>query len=476
MQKILILLGSFIIGALTKEVCYDQLGCFTDSYPFSGTLQRPFALLPQSPEKIAVKFTLFNKALGTESQVISYSSLGQYNPSLKSKFIIHGFLHNGIKDWVIGIKNEILKVENVNVIVVDWSKGNGFPYTQATANTQMVGAEIARLVNTMISSQGARAVDFHIIGHSLGSHVAGYAGERIAGLGRITALDPAGPYFENTDPKVRLDPTDAVYVDAIHSDGTANLLVGLGLMQPLGHADFYPNGGKDQPDCATTSDKLLNGIFNIVALDIDGVEDSVACSHMAAVHFFIDSINAKCRYTGFQCNSKDEFDKGNCMKCSNKGCNRMGYWSSPSNDLGTLYLNTQPTPNRNDFCKQNYKTSLVSNSKDVTGVQARGKFTIFFETSTEMSTVEVIDDSTATFKPESTEIRLVSLNKPLSNPIENLYVYYKKTSNFVSSWLYEDKWSFRYIQVLSGDSQNETKFCPTSTLIYTDQTVKFRKC
>ena len=59
---------------------------------------------------------------------------------------------------------------------------------------------------------------FHIIGHSLGSHVAGYAGERLKGLGRITGLDPAGPYYEWMPPEVRLDPTDAEFVDAIHSD------------------------------------------------------------------------------------------------------------------------------------------------------------------------------------------------------------------------------------------------------------------
>ena len=30
------------------------------------------------------------------------------------------------------------------------------------------------------------AEDVHMIGHSIGAHVAGYAGERIANLGRIT--------------------------------------------------------------------------------------------------------------------------------------------------------------------------------------------------------------------------------------------------------------------------------------------------
>jgi pancreatic triacylglycerol lipase len=70
--------------------------------------------------------------------------------------------------------------------MVDWSKGNGFPYTKATSNTQVVGAEIALLIKYMIEKHGAKAIDFHIIGHSLGSHVAGYAGRKIVGLGRIS--------------------------------------------------------------------------------------------------------------------------------------------------------------------------------------------------------------------------------------------------------------------------------------------------
>lgn len=31
-------------------------------------------------------------------------------------------------------------------------------------------------------------------------------------------LDPAGPYFEDTDPRVRLDRNDALFVDVIHTD------------------------------------------------------------------------------------------------------------------------------------------------------------------------------------------------------------------------------------------------------------------
>ena len=76
----------------------------------------------------------------------------------------------------------------------------------------------------------------------------GYAGERLKNtygriLGRITGLDAAGPYFENTDLVVRLDQSDAKFVDAIHSDGTSTIQIGLGIFQMVGHVDFYPNGG-----------------------------------------------------------------------------------------------------------------------------------------------------------------------------------------------------------------------------------------
>lgn len=86
---------------------------------------------------------------------------------------IHRYSYNAIQD-------------DVNVILVDWSQGNGFPYEKATANTQIVGAEIGLLVNYMIKEHGSKATDFHLVGHSLGSHISGYAGSRIPGLGRIT--------------------------------------------------------------------------------------------------------------------------------------------------------------------------------------------------------------------------------------------------------------------------------------------------
>ena len=47
---------------------------------------------------------------------------------------------------------------------------------------QVVGLEIGYLVNWLISDYGLNATDVHLIGHSLGSHISGYAGEQIEGV------------------------------------------------------------------------------------------------------------------------------------------------------------------------------------------------------------------------------------------------------------------------------------------------------
>lgn len=44
------------------------------------------------------------------------------------------------------MRNELLKHDNYNVIIVDWGGGSLPLYTQATANTRLVGLEIAHLV------------------------------------------------------------------------------------------------------------------------------------------------------------------------------------------------------------------------------------------------------------------------------------------------------------------------------------------
>ena len=72
------------------------------------------------------------------------------------------------------------------MIAVDWSHGAGLPYGQATANTRVVGAQVGKLINFLVANTNVTADDVHVIGHSLGAHVAGYAGQRVHNMSRIT--------------------------------------------------------------------------------------------------------------------------------------------------------------------------------------------------------------------------------------------------------------------------------------------------
>jgi hypothetical protein len=60
-------------------------------------------------------------------------------------------------------------------------------------------------------------------------------------------LDPAGPNFYQSEIADRLDSSDALFVDVIHTDGAPRMVSGFGYLGALGHVDFYPNGGSAQP-------------------------------------------------------------------------------------------------------------------------------------------------------------------------------------------------------------------------------------
>lgn len=79
-------------------------------------------------------------------------------------------------------------------------------------------------------------------GHSLGAHISGYAGRTFTEitnktLPRITGLDPARPCFNEGERLSGLQRGDAAFVDIIHSNAGV-----LGVKEPIGDVDFFPNG------------------------------------------------------------------------------------------------------------------------------------------------------------------------------------------------------------------------------------------
>jgi len=164
-----------------------------------------------------------------------------------------------------------------NVICVDWEAGAIIPnYVRAAANTRLVGKQVAMLIAGLAAKANLPIENVHLIGFSLGAHVAGYAGAELKNLSRITGLDPAGPLFENQDSKTRLDSTDAKFVDVIHSNGENLILGGLGSWQPMGHVDYYPNGGRMQKGCSN--------------LFVGAVTDIIWCEYLLVYIIFVTEI------------------------------------------------------------------------------------------------------------------------------------------------------------------------------------------
>lgn len=72
------------------------------------------------------------------------------------------------------------------MICVDWEAGALIPnYVRAVANTRLVGKQLAMLIRGL-TERGLTLDKVHLIGFSLGAHVAGFAGAEIKNISRIT--------------------------------------------------------------------------------------------------------------------------------------------------------------------------------------------------------------------------------------------------------------------------------------------------
>uniref|UniRef100_A0A5F9C3V3 Triacylglycerol lipase n=1 Tax=Oryctolagus cuniculus TaxID=9986 RepID=A0A5F9C3V3_RABIT len=363
---------SLLLGVVAgSEICYDRLGCFSDDVPWAGTAERPIKTLPEDPKHVNTRFLLYTnenqdsyQELTADASTIKNSN---FKTNRKTRFIIHGFIDKGEESWLHDLCKNLFQVETVNCICVDWKGGSRTTYPQATQNIRIVGAEVAYLVGTLQSSLGYSPSNIHVIGHSLGAHAAGEVGRRTNGaIGRITGLDPAEPYFQGTPEIVRLDPSDAQFVDVIHTDAAPMVPnLGFGMSQTVGHLDFFPNGGKEMPGCQKN---VLSQIVDINGI-WEGTRDFVACNHLRSYKYYADSIVNPNGFAGFSCASYTAFTQNKCFPCSNGDCPQMGHYadrfSRKTDGVGqTFYLNTGDSSN---FARWRYQVAVTLSGRRVTG-------------------------------------------------------------------------------------------------------------
>ncbi|XP_065070204.1 pancreatic lipase-related protein 2-like [Rhopilema esculentum] len=339
----LLALASIVLGT---EVCWPPYGCFNDNYPFDNN----WVQLPQSPQYINTKFMLYTRKEKYNPDILSdldanTISVSNFDGRKKTIIMCHGYLEYGQMFYHRALIDELLRKEDMNVIIVDWGQG-ALPYHFAFGNVRLIGMQITKLVELMNSQFGLSFANVHLIGFSIGAQLVGHAGKYLRQnnhtVGRISGLDAASPYYEFRPPVVRLDATDAEFVDAMHTDTKTIYVKGFGIEQRSGQVDTYPNGGYEQPNCRT--------------LD-NGAADFFTCSHYRAVHYFTESINSNCPFEAYPCKSYDDFKKGKCTSCPSGGCPKMGYQAENKGNRfdGKYFLLTR---GQKPFCSYHYKITF----------------------------------------------------------------------------------------------------------------------
>nr|AIY34735.1 lipase 6 [Lygus lineolaris] len=244
-----------------------------------------------------------------------------FDVTKKTKIIVHGYTADYTGTSSQGPKQAYLTYDNVNVITLDFGNINHdlpifFYYT--AAKSYRIGRFLGQFVVFLIE-QGVDPDKIHIIGHSLGGHIAGFAakyakskGKRI---GRVTGLEPCNPVYGFNTASYRSDTGDAKFTDCIF---TTYGLLGLGF--PVCQANFFPNGvGVSQPGC----------------------NKDISCRHSRVVALFIESIEPQSAFEVQECDGVPQGE--HITSCWPTTRTLMGEYANPEVS-GLFYLETNANP------------------------------------------------------------------------------------------------------------------------------------
>lgn len=218
---------------------------------------------------------------------------------------IHGWTGKSTTCYNAAIKDAYLSRGNYNVIIMDWSyQAMDINYSRVSKQLRSIAASVAKFLHFLHSSAGVPYEQIYLVGHSAGSHIAGLTGKHLspARLGAIFALDPAGLSQLGLGPTERLAPTDAIYVESIHTDLE---LLGNPQGTELSQAAIFPNWGLGQPHCP-----------NATATEFD-----ISCDHFASLFYFVESVRRPKLFGAVRCNSLKSVRKFTC------GCNNSAKYT-----------------------------------------------------------------------------------------------------------------------------------------------------
>ncbi|XP_073972127.1 lipase member H-like isoform X1 [Rhodnius prolixus] len=223
------------------------------------------------------------------------TTAGSLEESIPLGLILHGWRGQSNSSLSQELGKALLdSYKSWNLVSADYSLAVNRDYLNAVNEVMPVAKKVAKWLTELINDGHASPEKITLIGFSLGAQVAGIAAQALRSLnftvGKIVALDPALPSFDAVMDEARLSPDDADHVIVVHTTGGI-----LGVADPVGHIDFYPNGGIDpQPMCTASS------------------YQSMKCSHSASYKYLADAIlNGGLEAT--KCEDWLQYEEGKCI-------------------------------------------------------------------------------------------------------------------------------------------------------------------
>uniref|UniRef100_A0A6G1SLC1 Phospholipase A1 member A n=1 Tax=Aceria tosichella TaxID=561515 RepID=A0A6G1SLC1_9ACAR len=262
-----------------------------------------------------------------------------FEPRQPTHIFVHGFTQSyPDTDWLRKTR-ALFEMHSLvgkeNLIIMDWGVGSQGSYQQVAARSSAMGSFLANFLMKLFEL-GAERESVHIIGHSLGAHIAGFAGKRIRPrIGRITGLDAAGPCFGklfSNSPNDRLAPDDAIEVDVYHYDDAF-----LGLPGQIGQFDVFVNGGSSQPGATDNINSMAQALVTMVFRRNRPLSES----HTRSTEVATSQLSlTNCQMIAYECRDWPAFLSGECGYCdaSNSQCFDMAFHHQ--------YTNRKPPPLR----------------------------------------------------------------------------------------------------------------------------------
>ncbi|XP_059470166.1 phospholipase A1-like isoform X2 [Neocloeon triangulifer] len=247
-----------------------------------------------------------------------------FNITKKTVLLIHGYGTGDQSGGTPILRTAYLRTGEYNVINADFAILMKTPcFTESVYNLMAMSKCTAHMLAFLERSTGVKSVDVTCVGHSLGAHVCGITANYLpTKLNRIIALDPAKPLIRRRSSGQRLDASDAVQVEVIHTNAGF-----LGLPGFVGTVDFCADGGFIQSTCRSSRNRNT-------------------CSHSQSICIMAESLFQSKRRTAVPCEKRCPYRRLSVLPGSNEIVGNST--SSSASGMYCFNLSTAPYCNLTD--------------------------------------------------------------------------------------------------------------------------------